>query len=231
MNPASSASIPQPDPQSDPLATRGRILSSAGEVFAEVGFRTATVRDICQRAGANIAAINYHFGDKERLYSEVLEQARCCSEESFWAELRANVDASPEQKLRTFIAAFVRKLLDKGRPSWHSKLMSREMIEPSPALDTMVGRSIRPQLDLLVGIIAEILHAPPEAPSTYMCAASILGQCLHYHHARAVTERLYPGFFDRPGITDEIAAHVAEFSLSALRGIARGNTAGAGGVA
>lgn len=199
--------------------TRERILNAAGGVFAEVGFRAATVRDICQRADANVAAINYYFGDKERLYAEVLERARCFSEESFWAQLRADCNSPPEQRLRSFIAAFVRKLLDNGRPSWHSKLMSREMIEPSPALDTMVGRSIRPQFDLLVGIVAQILQVPPELPSTYMCASSIIGQCLHYHHARAVTERLHPGFFDRPGIVDEIAEHVARFSLTALRGM------------
>ena len=47
--------------------TRQRVLEAAGEVFAERGFRAATVREICQRAKANLAAVNYHFGDKERL--------------------------------------------------------------------------------------------------------------------------------------------------------------------
>ena len=52
--------------------TRRQLLEAAGEVFAEAGYRDATVREICRRAGANIAAINYHFGDKEKLYAEVL---------------------------------------------------------------------------------------------------------------------------------------------------------------
>ena len=51
--------------------TKARLLEAAGEEFAEKGFELARVRAICERAGANLAAINYHFGDKEQLYVEV----------------------------------------------------------------------------------------------------------------------------------------------------------------
>ena len=56
--------------------TRDRLLHAAAEVFATAGFREATIRDICAKAGANIAAINYHFGDKSGLYTAVLDAAR-----------------------------------------------------------------------------------------------------------------------------------------------------------
>ena len=54
--------------------TKERLMEVAGQVFAEKGFRDATVREICQRAGANLAAVNYHFGDKERLYIESVKR-------------------------------------------------------------------------------------------------------------------------------------------------------------
>lgn len=56
--------------------TRERILQAAAEVFADSGFERATVREICSRASVNVAAINYHFRDKENLYIEVLKYSK-----------------------------------------------------------------------------------------------------------------------------------------------------------
>ena len=52
-------------------ATRDRLLHAAGEEFARVGFRSASVRAICEAAGANVSAVKYHFGSKEELYLAV----------------------------------------------------------------------------------------------------------------------------------------------------------------
>ncbi len=201
-------------------ATRERILEAAGEVIAEVGFRDATVRDICGRAGANLAAVNYHFRDKTGLYAEVFERARCASDAEWLKELETAAGLPAEQRLEVFITGFVRKLLDPGRPGWHAKLVSREMIEPTGALDVMVERSIRPQFEMLCGIVGEMLGVPPQSHPSYLCGASVIGQCLHYHHTREVTNRLYPGFYDEPHIIETLAAHVTAFSLHAIRGLA-----------
>ena len=54
-------------------ATRARLLAAAERLFADRGFKKVTVREICRAARANVAAINYHFGDKLGLYREVLQ--------------------------------------------------------------------------------------------------------------------------------------------------------------
>ena len=84
-------------------------------MFAEAGFRNATVREICRRAGANIAAINYHFGDKETLYLEVLRYAHGKALEKYPPLLDVPADAPPEKKLRAFVHSFLLRIFDKGR--------------------------------------------------------------------------------------------------------------------
>src|SRR6267142_6975907 len=117
--------------------TRRQLLEAAGEVFAEVGFRDATVREICRRAGANIAAVNYHFGDKEKLYTEVVRYSQQKALEKHPPLLDVSPNASPEKRLRAFVESLLRRIFDTGPIAWHGKLMSREMIEPTPALDSL----------------------------------------------------------------------------------------------
>jgi AcrR family transcriptional regulator len=57
------------------LGTRERLLLAATRLFADSGYRGASVRDICNQAGANPGAISYHFGGKRQLYRSVLRQA------------------------------------------------------------------------------------------------------------------------------------------------------------
>src|ERR1700744_5622166 len=80
--------------------TRRELLEAAGEVFAEVGFREATVREICRRGNANIAAVNYHFGDKKTLYLEVLRYSSARAMEKYPPLLNVGPDAPPEKRLR-----------------------------------------------------------------------------------------------------------------------------------
>lgn len=207
-------------PAPDAVAlTRQRLLDAAGPVFAEHGFRTATIRDICARAGANIAAVHYHFGDKAGLYRAVLEYAHCAAREAFPVHELLNPAIPAEERLRFYVHGFIRQILDQGRPAWHGQLMAREMVEPSEALDHIVETGIRPKWEVLVAICAELLAPHRDADLIEHAAASVIGQCLLFKHSSAVIERL----FDRSGYTsdelDNIARRVTAFSLHALRGL------------
>src|SRR6187399_2384711 len=89
--------------------TRSRLLEAAGEVFADVGFQNATVREICGRAGANVAAVHYHFGDKEAIYRAVLEYTARQALDQFPIGGGAAADAPVEEKLGAFIRNFLER--------------------------------------------------------------------------------------------------------------------------
>ena len=58
----------------DAVSTRERILLAALDAFAETGYDGTTTRDICNRAGVNVAAVNYHWGSKEELWVAVCDR-------------------------------------------------------------------------------------------------------------------------------------------------------------
>lgn len=198
--------------------TRQRLLQAAGEVFAEQGFRQATVRDIIERAGANIAAVNYHFRDKLGLYNAALQHWVGAAYDRYPADGGLPPRAPARQRLTAFIRAFLFRLLDSGVPSWHGQLMAREMSDPTPGvLERLIDSHIRPHSQLLFGIVRELIGPAAGEDELRLCAFSIVGQCLFYRHCESMLRLMAPGLkFDAANI-EKIAAHVAEFSLSALR--------------
>src|SRR4051812_29379035 len=96
-----------------PDLTKVRLLEAAGEEFAEKGFEAARVRSICRRAGANVAAVNYHFGDKEQLYvAAVLEAHRCGSELPMQGEVEG---LAPGEQLRAYVHFFLSNVMAMNR--------------------------------------------------------------------------------------------------------------------
>jgi AcrR family transcriptional regulator len=196
--------------------TRQRLLEAAGEVFAEHGFHSATIRDICARAGANIAAVNYHFRDKERLYHDVVHYAHDHALQTRLKDMQDVAALPAPQRLHVFVRSFLQRTCDEGRPAWHGKLMAREMIEPTHVLDEIVDQAIRPMRESLHEIIRELLGAQTDAALVQRCAFSIVGQCLFYPHCRPVIQRLLPQLRYTPQEIEQLAEHIAAFSLAAL---------------
>lgn len=203
------------------VGTEQRLLEAAGAVFAESGYQSATTRQICEKAGANIAAINYYFGDKEGLYMAVLRSVPKAYAEKYPPARGLSLGASAEEKLRAYLRSLLHRIFDEGRPGWHTKLMAREMIEPTPALDTLVEEAARPVHQELASIIRELLGSAQSAEVVRLCTLSILSQCVYYHHGRSVIRRLYPE--QHYGLEDieRLAAHITKFSLAALKEFSR----------
>jgi AcrR family transcriptional regulator len=196
--------------------TRARLLEAAGEVFAEQGFRSATIREICTRAGANIAAVNYHFRDKEGLYSAVLKHTASVALERYPLGAGVAADAPAAQRLEAFIRNFLTRLLAEGPAALHGRLMAREMVEPTKALDEIAARFAGPQHARLRLIMSELLGPGAADPLIRHCCASVVGQCLFHRLCRPMIQRIMPDqSYDEAG-REALVRHITDFSLSAI---------------
>jgi TetR/AcrR family transcriptional regulator, regulator of cefoperazone and chloramphenicol sensitivity len=200
-----------------------RILEAAGEVFARQGFRRATVRDICTRAGVNVAAVNYYFGDKAGLYLATLRHFRALAFEKYPLDLITKSELKPERALKTFIRAFVFRVLEEGKVSWFGRLVAREYIEPSVALATLVEETIRPTYLSLASIIERFFKRYPGEEAIRLCCMSVISQSLFFLYARPVLERLFDMSRVEPQEIERIASHIWRFSIKGIREIARGS--------
>jgi len=203
------------------IATRQRVLEAAGEVFAARGYAKATIREICKLAGANLAAVNYHFHDKNALYEAVLDNGYKLALEKYPPDGRLAASATPEQRLHAFVRSFFLRLFAEGAPACHGRLMARELAEPTGVLDKKVEQHVRPLFKLLSEILREIAGAEMPEAALKRCARSVVAQILFYRHAQPVLQRLEPELKLTAQGIEPLAQHVTEFSVAALRSIAR----------
>ena len=195
---------------------RERILSAAGREFAERGYEAATVRDICLAAGVNLAAVNYYFGDKQRLYIESVKHAH---------EQRAGqvplpewtAGTPPQQKLRDFVGNLLERMLGFGQPPWQVRLMMREVLHPTDACRELVEDYVRPRFTLLVSILDELVDDRLSQTELRRVALSIIGQCFLYRAAGDVVGMLVPREeLESHHSLAPLADHVTSYALAAL---------------
>jgi TetR/AcrR family transcriptional regulator, regulator of cefoperazone and chloramphenicol sensitivity len=198
---------------------RHRLLDVAGQKFAEKGFDATNVREITEAAGMNVASVNYHFGSKEELYVEAVRHAaRTCMQTTPMPTWPEGVPA--EERLRDFIRAFLTRLLREDTPVWHRLLIMREVAEPRPgACEEFVRGFVRPTFEVLQNILHELTPAGSPTEALHLTGASIVGQCLHYHHARHVMRLLLGEEEYRRNDLEVLTEHIWRFSLAAVRGM------------
>ncbi len=197
--------------------TREALLAAAAVVFGESGYRNARVREICRKAGANVAAVNYHFGGKEALYAAVLKRGLRRMLERFPPDGGVPGDADPRDRLHGFVRSFLLRIFASGPDSGHGRLLAWEMIEPTPALDLLVRSEIRALAERLEGIVGELLGRVVEPGVIRACMASVVSQVTFFQHCRPVVSRLFPDLRFEPAQLEHLADHITRFSLAGIR--------------
>ena len=199
--------------------TRDRLLHASEQLFATRGFKDVTVRDIARAARANVAAVNYHFGDKQGLYREALQVAIDAIRETNEAGRSAAEGHPPAEKLRRYLSAFLRRVLNPEYETVH-RLIQREIDHPTPAMDALVEQAARPRLEFLGGVVAELMECDPADPRVLRCVGSILAQTIIWVRKNPVAERLGFVFKPTPDNIDMAARHITDFSVAGIRAVA-----------
>jgi AcrR family transcriptional regulator len=196
-----------------PEETRQKLLAAAQAVFVEVGFYDATIREICKRAGVNIALVNYHFGDKLGLYTEVLKSATMISALTMLDRVK-DPTADPVDLLRDLITVIMRNMSRTDRP--FDILMQQERLRPTPAMGFLIEQTMRPGYDAMCALIGRVLQLPADHPRCRLATHSIIGQIKQFGEPECLLSQLDPTILT--GKTpEEIADFITNFSLSYLQ--------------
>lgn len=199
--------------QTQPANTRDRLIQTALDVFAEKGFQAATVAEICGAAGANIAAVNYHFGDKAGLYREAWRSAFETALDAFPRDEGVALDASAEDRLRAMIRSLLYRLGAVGPAECLQRLHVHEQLNPTGLVRRSRDQAMRGPLH---DTLREIMGPDADDLMVDLCALSVMAQC------RAVLplNRREHRFFEKRRLTrpliEQLADHVTRFSMAGI---------------
>ena len=206
--------------------TRRRLLDAAAEMFATKGYRNVAVRDICEAAVANVAAVNYHFGGKDKLHLAAIDHARtrALQEDPTPTGPKPDGPLTPELKLRRHLRAMLGRAFATGPAGWYMQIVLREMVDPTPALRHALDEHLGPHQRRLEAIVGQVLGTDPDSDRAKDTAAAILATAIYYHSCRPAVQHLRPGFT----FNQDAADRLTEMLMSmVIGGVKAGDAGGA----
>lgn len=203
--------------------TRARLLDTAVQLFGAHGFAAVSIREIAQGADVNLAAVNYHFSSKEKLWQEALRHSlrfvRPMLEE-LRAVLKAAQDtgtvAAAESALRQILERFLEETL---QPDFEQRtaMLLWEMMGTRRNLHVVVNEFFVPKR-LLLRQVLELLWPDADQTDLDLWVVNLLGQCISIRYCLPITAIAMKW----EPVSDEhlrlLARHTVEFCLSAIRG-------------
>ena len=190
----------RPTSQSRGEDTRRRILETALEVFAAEGYEGASTRQLAERAGVNLPAIQYYFGSKEGLFRAVIDSI-IERTESHMAPLAVEVraaladPATPRAELLELLCrmleTFVSLVTNGPHMEAKRQLFARSEVEDAPGLERLHESGKREVFVPCRALVARLLGAPDD-DQVELRAMALLGQVTIFCHKGAHEPGLTP---------------------------------------
>ena len=178
--------------------TRQRLLDAGVRLFAEHGFRSVSVRDLCTEANVNIAAINYHFGGKQELYEAIFADILDRDEPRYreWLEnlttLIANANGSPAPLsvvVGIFVKGMMAHLTGDQCTRWFGVLVMRELAFPTAPFELIYQRRAEPSQEILAHIIAAATGESRVSTAVRIKAHALIGMMINMGVSRSILWR------------------------------------------
>jgi len=187
------------------------LLAAAVDVFAEKGYRDATIAEISGRAKANIAAVNYHFGDKETLYREAWRYAFSESINAHPSNAGVSDASPPEERLKGQIITLLHRVNDKKNKEF--LIVQKEIANPTGLLNEIMRETLLPLQKSMQDSIRELLGQQASDMQIQFCEISIISQCINPMVLRRGDDTNTPPVMKN---LKAYANHVVQFSLAGI---------------
>ena len=198
---------------------RQRLLEAAGEVFAQRGYKAATIQEISHRANANIASVNYHFHDKENLYREVFRYAMSRARSRYEAYPFDTTEHRPAQMLRLELRRSLTTQFASDRDPWQAMMFFREMLEPSAVFDSLVEENLKPYHESLESLVRGIMGPESDEHLVRFSAFATAAISGYFHNVERYIKKLYPDESFGTDSIDNLADLIAKFVVGGIKAL------------
>lgn len=202
----------------DGESTRKRILEAALVLFGEKGYRDSTNAEVCEKAGANIAAVNYHFRTKEQLYRAVCEHAIESMRAMYPPGGNAGVEASPEERLRAHIEAVILRSRVKGPLQYYHNLRMIETFNSTGLVDDLWDAWFGLHREITGEILRALLGESVGEDEILRCQMSLMSQC-YIANSSYVPGRSHHVAADHLQDKDAVIEHIYQFTLAGIHAV------------
>ena len=199
--------------------TRDRLLDEAENLFAQKGYHAVSVREITKAAASNLAAVNYHFGNKQNLYLEVFRSRwlprASRIQRSFRQSLKNNGNMTPDRVIQSFARALLEGPMSADERTRHLKLISGELSQPTEAFELVVEQVFRPLFGKLLDDLRKVMPDTIDENQMILNVFSILSMVLYFNFALPLITRFVAG---REGeeLETRLVDHIVQFSLNGV---------------
>lgn len=173
--------------------TRQSLIEAGLELFGHKGYDGASIREIARQAGANVAAIGYHFGGKDGLRRACAEQVAATIRSLASGALEGSAPALTPQQARLALHGFVSHVvpfvLTDRRARLMMHFMIREMANPSVAFDIVYGGVVEPTHRQICSLWAAVTGEDPAGEAVRLAVFCVIGQVFYFRFGQEIVLR------------------------------------------